>query len=378
MHTMQSLPGFSDLVGLAYQGVEEAKPWKGLMRRLTEVTGAHDSSLLISSPAAPGAYYLITDNEDPAAVGRQRVDDVMTVNWYQELPIPRASNIEELIPLDQFLTSPLYQRFLKPLRIRHLMGMDVLRNDVMRVKLSLERTDDQGVFGDDSKQLVELLVPHLQRAIRLREQYTHGSYIQEFFEEAMARMSIACLLLDGYGRVVSANQAARELTETSEFLHLQNGKLRCADSIDSRPLTEAIELALAAHRNKTRSQRGQGVCLEASPGNPVLDVVVKPLVSDRVLDSWEKPAAVVYVNASLQASIDLDPVMLRSMYGFTKCESKLAALLARGLSISESAEALGVSVNTVKTHLRGIYERMGTSKQAQVVARLNHSTARLL
>ena len=378
MPAVQTLSGFSDLVGLAYQGIEEPTPWKSLMQRLTEVTGAHDSSLVIASPAAPGSYYLITDNEDPKAVGRERVDDVMSANWYMELPTPRASNIEDLVPLDQFLTSPLYQRFLKPLGIRHLMGMDVLRSDVLRVKLSLERTEDQEGFGDDAKQLVELLVPHLQRAIRLREQHTHGSYIQEFFEQAMGRMSIACLLLDGYGRVVSANQAARDLTRTSEYLYLQNGKLRCADTIDSRPLTEAIELALAAHRNNCRSQRGVGICLEASPGNPVLDVVVKPLISDRVLDSWEKPAAVVYVNASLEAAIDLDPVMLRSMCGFTKCESRLAALLAKGLSISESAEALGVSVNTVKTHLRGIYERMGTSKQAQVVARLNHSTARLL
>lgn len=378
MYAVQSLAGFSDLVGLAYQGVEEPIPWKGLMCRLSEVTGAHDASLLISSPAAPGSYYLITDNEDPNAVGRQRVDDMMSVNWYQELPSPRASNIEELIPLGQFLTSPLYLRFLKPLRIRHLMGMDVLRSDVLRIKLSLERTDDQGAFSDEHKHLVELLVPHIQRAIRLREQHTHGSYIQDFFEEAMARMSIACLLLDGYGRVVSANESARELTNRSEYLFLQNGKLRCADTIDSRPLTEAIELALAAHRNNCRAQRGVGVCLEASPGNPVLDFVVKPLVSDRVLDSWEKPAAVVYVNSSQQAGIDLDPIMLRSMYGFTKCESRLAALLARGLSIAEAAECLGVSVNTIKTHLRGIYERMGTSKQALVVARLNQSTARLL
>ena len=102
------------------------------------------------------------------------------------------------------------------------------------------------------------------------------------------------------------------------------------------------------------------------------------VVSDRVLDSWEKPAAVVYINSSQQAGIDLDPVMLRSMYGFTKCESRLAALLAKGQSIAEAAECLGVSVNTIKTHLRGIYERMGTSKQALVVARLNQSTARLL
>ena len=58
--------------------------------------------------------------------------------------------------------------------------------------------------------------------------------------------------------------------------------------------------------------------------------------------------------------------------------SQIGALLAKGTCLSDVAMRLHVSINTVKTHLRGIYEKLGTSKQAQVVARLNHSSARLL
>jgi DNA-binding NarL/FixJ family response regulator len=66
------------------------------------------------------------------------------------------------------------------------------------------------------------------------------------------------------------------------------------------------------------------------------------------------------------------------MYGLTHCESQIGALLAKGTCLTDVAARLHVSINTVKTHLRGIYEKLGTSKQAQVVARLNHSSARLL
>jgi DNA-binding CsgD family transcriptional regulator len=202
--------------------------------------------------------------------------------------------------------------------------------------------------------------------------------MQRFFEEAMAKLSIACVLLDGHGRVFSTNNAAEQLLASSEFLGLRGDALRCSTGVDGKPLAKAIELALAAHRNRCRSQRGVGLQLETSPGNGVLDIVVKPLIGDRLLDSRDKPAAVVYINDCRHPGIELDPAVLVGMYGFTNCESQLAALLARGTNLSDAAGCLGVSINTVKTHLRGIYEKMGTNKQAQVVARLNHSTARLL
>jgi len=369
---------YSDLVGLVYDGVEESRPWKTLMRELGEQAEAHDASMVIASPAVPGGYYMVTDNDDPAATAPSRVDGVMSVNVLLDMPQPQASTADELLPNGGFLETPLYQRFLKPLNIRYVLGRDVLRSDSLCAKLTFERTAEQGPFGSREKELMELISPHMQRAIRMREQYVHGSYMQCFFEEAMARLSIACVLLDSRARVVSMNQCARELLERNDYLGVRGDALRCSAAVDGKPLYKAIELALAAHRNRCRAQRGVGLQLETCPGNGVLDVVVKPLISDPVLDVRDKPAVVVYVNECRRPGIDLDPAVLVGMYGFTNCESQLATLLARGTTLADAASQLGVSINTIKTHMRGIYEKMGTNKQAQVVAQLNHSTARLL
>ena len=378
MGAAQRIRGYNDLVGLVYDGVEEAQPWRSLMSRLSEQTSSRDANLVIASPATPGAYVLITDNEDPVATGRTHVDGVMSVNPLLEQPLPQAITLDELMPNGAFLRSPLYLRFLKPLNIRYLLSRDVLRDEMLCAMLTLERNADQQPFSAKEKELMELITPHIRRAMRMREQHTQGSYMQRFFEEAMAKLSIACVLLDGHGRVFSMNHSAQQLLASSEFLGLRGDALRCSGGVDGKPLAKAIELALAAHRNRCRSQRGVGLQLETSPGNGVLDIVVKPLISDRLLDSRDKPAAVVYINDCRHPGIELDPAVLVGMYGFTNCESQLAALLARGTNLSDAAGCLGVSINTVKTHLRGIYEKMGTNKQAQVVARLNHSTARLL
>lgn len=48
----------------------------------------------------------------------------------------------------------------------------------------------------------------------------------------------------------------------------------------------------------------------------------------------------------------------------TKSELRVAVLAARGNSNREMAEQLGVSVNTVKTHVRRLLERFGAQNKA--------------
>ncbi len=376
MGAAQRMRAYSDLIGLVYDGVEEAQPWKTLMCELSQRIGAHDASMVIASPDTPGSYYLVTDNEDPVATGAAHVSGVMSVNILMDLAQPRASSIDELMPDGGFLRTALYQQFLKPLNILHILGCDVVRNDSLCVKLTIERTREQGPFSGQDKELLELLSPHMQRAIRLREQHMHGSYMQSFFEESMARLAIGCLMLDGRGRLVSMNACAHRLVGSNRVLCVRNGQLRTSSQLEGKSLVKAIDLALAASRNGCRAQRGVGLRLEGSTG--VLDVVVKPLIADRTLDSCERPAVIVYLNERGQEGIDLDPAVLVGMYGFTHCESRLSTLLARGITLTEAADQLGVSINTVKTHLRGIYEKLGTNKQSRVVAQLNQSSARML
>ncbi|MFM7785229.1 MAG: helix-turn-helix transcriptional regulator, partial [Gammaproteobacteria bacterium] len=79
----------------------------------------------------------------------------------------------------------------------------------------------------------------------------------------------------------------------------------------------------------------------------MLDLVVKPVPADPVTGSAGGPSVVVYLNHSSRPGIELDPVVLGSMYGLTPSESRIGSLLAKGTCLTEIADRLGVSVNTV-------------------------------
>ena len=137
-------------------------------------------------------------------------------------------------------------------------------------------------------------------------------------------------------------------------------------------------------RRKVRELVGEGLAIAGMPRREIAARVDETLLGVGLDPArvGERRAAELSggqcQRVAIARAMVVRPAVLVGMYGFTNCESQLAALLARGTNLNDAAEHLGVSINTVKTHLRGVYEKMGTNKQARVVAQLNHSTARLL
>ena len=56
------------------------------------------------------------------------------------------------------------------------------------------------------------------------------------------------------------------------------------------------------------------------------------------------------------------------MAGLSTREAEVLDLICRGMSNLEIAEELYISVNSVKTYVRQIYQKVGVARRAQAVA----------
>ena len=74
-----------------------------------------------------------------------------------------------------------------------------------------------------------------------------------------------------------------------------------------------------------------------------------------------------------QAAADL----LAQLYGLTGRERALVGLLLEGFDLREAAGRLGVGMNTVRTHLRQVFEKTNTHRQAELVSLLLRSVVTL-
>lgn len=72
-----------------------------------------------------------------------------------------------------------------------------------------------------------------------------------------------------------------------------------------------------------------------------------------------------------------DPAqVLKSKFGLTNMESLLAAELMAGHSLSTIAERLEFTYATARSHLRAVFFKTGTHRQAELVALLTLSIGR--
>jgi DNA-binding CsgD family transcriptional regulator len=114
--------------------------------------------------------------------------------------------------------------------------------------------------------------------------------------------------------------------------------------------------------------------------SPVVDGFIRRRSDDRSAerpavrpsnDQFDAPAALVLVRDPEQATAKES--LLRELFGFTAMEARLAETLSCGHSLNDFARANDVSANTVKTHLRGLFLKTNTKRQAELVSFLLRS-----
>ena len=98
---------------------------------------------------------------------------------------------------------------------------------------------------------------------------------------------------------------------------------------------------------------------------PALHLMISP-ARGLDLDKDCVVRAIVFVTDPAERVRPL-PETLQQRYELTPAECRLAMLLADGRTLSQIAEMLGVSRNTLKSQLASTYSKTGTSRQSDLV-----------
>lgn len=224
------------------------------------------------------------------------------------------------------------------------MRFDAIRKLWERLRASGGSPDvlDTDSFTESERAVGRLVVPLLTDLEAARQT------IAELMEKALAVDALLRLLpspalvIDDAGRLVSLNEAARALFGGTG-IPLQVVEL-AAKALQSG---EEYDCSTIAHPSRA------GATLRIVPA----DVGVR---------QERGPGVVFLVSPDREPGIDADELAQR--LHLTPMQSRVVALVSRGLSNREVAEHLGLSIETVRTHLAAAYQKTGMPNRAGVVA----------
>jgi DNA-binding CsgD family transcriptional regulator len=79
----------------------------------------------------------------------------------------------------------------------------------------------------------------------------------------------------------------------------------------------------------------------------------------------------VVIDPELSAAPPIEA--LRALYGLTDAEARLTCALLEGARLEDYAERVGISMNTARTHLKSVFAKTDTDRQAELMRLLSRS-----
>jgi DNA-binding CsgD family transcriptional regulator len=99
--------------------------------------------------------------------------------------------------------------------------------------------------------------------------------------------------------------------------------------------------------------------------DPWVEMLVTPVQALAFAGS-QTPAAIVYISGDRRSQADRCEQLV-DLFGLLPSEARLAWMLAQATTISEAADALGLTVETARNYSKKIYAKTGARGHAELV-----------
>jgi DNA-binding CsgD family transcriptional regulator len=171
------------------------------------------------------------------------------------------------------------------------------------------------------------------------------------------------VLVDRKGQVVWAREETLKALKDHPYLTISAGRLRAMRPAWDKVLQDAI---------KRVSQVSYVSQFEKDIPRPTENLVIPVILGED--DHGGVQSCVVYVrdgvtyvtfDDGLRVTRSLE--LAKNVFGLSEAQTRLAETITAGFGLTASAKILGVSVNTVRTHLSRIYEKTGVNTQTALV-----------
>jgi len=259
--------------------------------------------------------------------------------------------------------------------IKHIVSMSIDRPDSEPGFVTLMRNANQQNFVDDDKQILLTLRPHLEQALKVHSILLQTAQEKRIYSEAMTRLTIGTVILDGDAQVLEANQAARAIFERTRAITLQGNRLFVAKPRHRDFFSRAVSDAISWCEHPRPTPFSQALRLECIGGADI-GVLVRPAPPTTLYRGRGVASAIIHLE-DFSSSECVPEAIVAQLFGLTKSEARVAAMLASGLTLTDAGTKLNLTESSVRTYSKKIFAKMGVGRQADLVRLVLKSVAPL-
>ena len=233
-----------------------------------------------------------------------------------------------------------------------------------RIALALSRHGTADAVVNHDVAVVRLLAPHIRRAIAIRDVLDAQATTVSTCEASLDLISPGIMLVDADANIIHANRAARSMLAAGSPIRSERGALRTCLPEISAALRATI--AKTAHDEATIGSTGIDIPAPQADGEPAL-IHVLPLMRGDIRGRIAPRAAVALFVTVKDGGVGSSAEAIAALFDLSAAEVRTLGRLLAGDTLAQAADALGIAVTTVRTHLTHIFDKTGTSRQADLI-----------
>lgn len=353
-----------DIIEELYAGALAPAGLKAALARAVTRAGASGGNIHVVDKASLSSLTYVTSG---ARYSGDAVEDYFR-HW-RHINVHRAAMrrtagvflCHEQLADETLARAPYAQDFYFRMGERWLAGAVASSDPRYEVSLVFNRSQDQARFDADVKRLIGDLLPHVRRAAALAADGAVQGRLERGIGEALGASERPVWLVDATLRIQWSNRAAEAMMRQDGLFAGRGGRLALSDTGDDSRLAALVR---SAANRKLEGASAKSLLLQGEAG--ALELEIMPAtVPDAALRGAQALAMVMGRAIGLKSDADK---ILRETIGLTATEARLAVEVARGAELEEISAARGISNETVRTQLRSVYLKSGTSRQAGLAA----------
>ena len=278
-------------------------------------------------------------------------------------PDSRLALVRDLFTDEEKKTSAVYNEALPMGEMENSLGVRLAGPNGSRILWYLGDPTEGDGWSFEQTDMIERLLPHLRQYVRVRQVLADMGGLKASLATLLDHGATGVIQLNRRGRIVAMNDRAREMLDGGDGVFDRDGFLFARAASDNDTLQGLLARALPP-------SGGQGVSgsmvvkRQSGLSRPVLHVTPVGQM-DSGVPSWDVAALVLSVDPF--SRLPLDRALVETALDLSPAESRVAVLLAEGRTVREVAAASGRSENTIRWHVRQIFEKHGITGLGQLL-----------
>ena len=270
----------------------------------------------------------------------------------------------DLLGEEEWFNSRFYREWCKPQGLINSALALIARSEKRVGLFSLVRSEAKGRFSPLEMAAFAAVAPHVRRAAMISDFMGCDARDASPLAQTLDLLDVGVVLVDAQSRIERLNRAAEEILDNGAGLRREKDALVARDQRAAAELKAAI---LSASGDAPEGAASASLVIPALGAD--LAAWVLPLQSGarRDFGAIHAATAAVFVRPLAGASMPFPGEILVRRYSITQAELRLMIQLSQGMSLQEAADALKVTMATVKTHLIHIFAKTGTHSQAELM-----------